>query len=298
MTVVPVDELRPLSFAVAYRMLGSVAEAEDVVQEALLRLHDADDVDNPEAWLTTTTTRLAIDVLRSARVRRERYVGDWLPEPLVEDAGTTQIEDEETISLAFLVLLERLTPEERAVLVLRDAFDYSFAEIAQIIGKSEDNTRQILSRARRHVDDERPRFDPDPEQRFELAERFLQAARDGDMDGLVEMLAPDAVLTGDGGGKAIAIGRPLVGAEPIAHALRAFAVRGFEYWNVRLEPALVNGQPGFRTFDAEDRLINVISVDIVDGRVARVYSMLNPDKLGHLADEISTAGLKPQFRGG
>jgi RNA polymerase sigma-70 factor (ECF subfamily) len=296
--VVPVEELRPLSFAVAYRMLGSVAEAEDVVQEALLRLHDAqDDVDNPEAWLTTTTTRLAIDVLRSARVRRERYVGDWLPEPLVDDAGTTQIEDEETISLAFLVLLERLTPEERAVLVLRDAFDYSFAEIADIVGKSEANTRQILSRARRHVDEERPRFDPDPEQRFELAERFLQAARDGDMDGLLEMLAPDAVLTGDGGGKAIAIGRQLVGAEPIAHALRAFAVRGFEYWKVRLEPALVNGQPGFRTFDEDGRLVNVVSVDIVDGRVVRVYSILNPDKLGHLADEISTAGLKPQFRG-
>jgi RNA polymerase sigma-70 factor (ECF subfamily) len=296
--VVPVEELRPLSFAVAYRMLGSVAEAEDVVQEALLRLHDAEDVANPEAWLTTTTTRLAIDVLRSARVRRERYVGDWLPEPLVEDVGTSQVEDEETISLAFLVLLERLTPEERAVLVLRDAFDYSFAEIAGIVGKSEDNTRQILSRARRHVDEERPRFDPDPEQRFALAGRFLQAARDGDREGLLAMLAPDAVLTGDGGGKAIAIGRPLVGAEPIARALRSFAVRGDEYWHVQLEPALVNGQPGFRTLDAEGRLMNVLSVDIAGGRVVRIYSVLNPDKLGHLADEISTAGLKPQFRGG
>jgi RNA polymerase sigma-70 factor (ECF subfamily) len=295
--VVPVEELRPLSFAVAYRMLGSVAEAEDVVQEALLRLHDAEDIDNPEAWLTTTTTRLAIDVLRSARVRRERYVGDWLPEPLVDDVGSTRIEDEETISLAFLVLLERLTPEERAVLVLRDAFDYSFAEIAQVVGKSEDNTRQILSRARRHVDEERPRFDPDPQQRFELAERFLQAARDGDMDGLVAMLAPDAVLTGDGGGKAIAIGRPLVGAQAIAHALRAFAVRGIEHWHIQLEPALVNGQPGFRTLDAEGRLVNVMSIDVVDGQITRVYSLLNPDKLGHVADELSTLGLKPEHRG-
>jgi RNA polymerase sigma-70 factor (ECF subfamily) len=294
--VVPVEELRPLSFAVAYRMLGSVAEAEDVVQEALLRLHDAqDDVDNPEAWLTTTTTRLAIDVLRSARVRRERYVGDWLPEPLVDDAGTTQIEDEETISLAFLVLLERLTPEERAVLVLRDAFDYSFAEIADIVGKSEANTRQILSRARRHVDEERPRFDPDPEQRFALAERFLQAARDGDMDGLVAMLAPDAVLTGDGGGKAIAAARPFVGAAAIARAVQTFAARG-DRWGVTVAPALVNGQPGFRTLDEQGRLVNVFAIDIAGGRIVRMYAVANPDKLGHLG-ELSQVGLRPQFRG-
>ena len=296
MTVVPVDELRPLSFAVAYRMLGSVAEAEDVVQEALLRLHDTPEVDNPEAWLTTTTTRLAIDVLRSARVRRERYVGEWLPEPLVEEVGTTQVEDEETISLAFLVLLERLTPEERAVLVLRDAFDYSFAEIAQIVGKSEANTRQILSRARRHVDAERPRFDPDPQQRFELATRFLQAAREGDMDELVAMLAPDAVLTGDGGGKAVAAARSLVGAEAVARALRAFAVRGDRYWQVRFEPVLVNGQPGLLVLDGDGRLVSVQALDIVDGRVARVYGVVNPDKLGHLGTELSPVALRPQSR--
>jgi RNA polymerase sigma-70 factor (ECF subfamily) len=290
-----VEELRPLSFSVAYRMLGSVAEAEDVVQEALLRLHGAEDVDNPEAWLTTTTTRLAIDVLRSARVRRERYVGDWLPEPLVEDLSTERVEDEETISLAFLLLLERLTPEERAVLVLRDAFDYGFAEIAQVIGKSEANTRQILSRARRHVDADRPRFEPDPAQRLELAQRFLAAARDGDMDGLVAMLAPDAVLTGDGGGKAISIGRPLVGAEPIAHALRAFAVRGAQQWRIEIVPALINGQPGFRTVAPDGGLVNVMSVDVVDGRIARVYSQLNPDKLGHLGP-LSPLGLRPQYR--
>jgi RNA polymerase sigma-70 factor (ECF subfamily) len=292
--VVPVEELRPLSFAVAYRMLGSVAEAEDVVQEALLRLHDADDVSNPEAWLTTTTTRLAIDVLRSARMRRERYVGDWLPEPLVDDVGSTQLEDEETISLAFLVLLERLTPEERAVLVLRDAFDYAFAEIADVIGKSEANTRQILSRARRHVDEERPRFDPDPEQRFALAERFLQAARDGDMDALVAMLAPDAVLTGDGGGKAIAAARPFVGAGPIARAVQTFAARG-DRWGVTVAPALVNGQPGFRTLDEQGRLVNVFAIDVADGRIVRVYAVANPDKLAHLG-QLSQVGLRPQFR--
>jgi RNA polymerase sigma-70 factor (ECF subfamily) len=228
-------------------------------------------------------------------VRRERYVGDWLPEPLVDDAGTTQVEDEETISLAFLVLLERLTPEERAVLVLRDAFDYSFAEIADIVGKSEANTRQILSRARRHVDEERPRFDPDPEQRFALAERFLQAARDGDMDGLLAMLAPDAVLTGDGGGKAIAAARPFVGAPAIARAVQTFAARG-DRWGVTVAPALVNGQPGFRTLDEQGRLVNVFAIDIADGRIVRMYAVANPDKLGHLG-LLSQVGLRPQFRG-
>ena len=199
----PDDGLRSLSFAIAYRMLGSVAEAEDVVQEALVRLHQAGGVDNPEAFLTTVTTRLAIDVLRSARVRRETYVGSWLPEPLVTEADAAQpVEESETISLAFLVALERLTPDERAVLVLREAFDYGFEEIGEILGKDQANCRQILSRARKRMAEDRPRFDPDPAERSALAERFLQAAREGDMDGLVALLAPDAVLVGDGGGKA------------------------------------------------------------------------------------------------
>ena len=294
MTVAAVEELRPLAFAVAYRMLGSVADAEDVTQEALLRLHDAGGVDNPQAWLTTTTTRLAIDVLRSARVRREQYAGPWLPEPLVEDAELRRVEDEETISLAFLVLLERLTPQERAVLVLREAFDYDFAQIAEIIGRSEVNARQILSRARRRVDAERPRFEPDAERRFALAERFLQAARDGEMEALVGMLADDAVLTGDGGERAISIGRPLVGPAAIAHALRAFAVRG-EGWGVHVEPALVNGQPGIRTLDPEGRLVNVMAIDVADGRVVRIHSILNPDKLAHLGP-LSPVVLRPAFR--
>ena len=162
----PDDPLRSLSFAVAYRMLGSVAEAEDVVQDALLRLHEADDVRNPEAFLTTVTTRLAIDVLRSARVRRESYVGSWLPEPLVHEPDAAgAIEESETVSLAFLAALERLTPDERAVLVLREAFDYPFEEIATIVGKDPANCRQVLSRARRRVADDRPRFDADPAER-------------------------------------------------------------------------------------------------------------------------------------
>ena len=289
-----IDPLRDLAFAIAYRMLGTVTEAEDVVQEALLRLHAADGIENREAFLTTVTTRLAIDVLRSARVRRETYTGAWLPEPLVEDAGLRQVEDEDEISLAFLVLLERLTPDERAVLVLRDSFDYPFAEIAEVLGKSEDNCRQILSRARRRVGDERPRFDADPEQRHALAARFLAAAREGDMEGLVAVLAPDAVLVGDGGGKARALPRPLVGAEAIARAFGAFARLAAE-WGVTLEPALVNGQPGVRAIAPDGGLVNVLSIDVADGAVQRIHSMLNPDKLGHLGP-LSDAALRPSVR--
>ncbi|WP_259311519.1 RNA polymerase sigma-70 factor [Capillimicrobium parvum] len=289
-----VEELRPLSFAVAYRMLGSVAEAEDVVQEALLRLHSTDAVANDEAFVTTVTTRLAIDVLRSARVRRETYVGDWLPEPLVEDAMVGRVEDEETISLAFLVLLERLTPEERAVLVLRDAFDYRFADIAGIVGKSEANCRQILSRARRRIGDERPRFDPDPAQRSALAARFLDAARDGDLDGLVALLAPDAVLVGDGGGKARSIPKPMAGGAQVARALAAFYRAGVDM-GITLEPVLVNGQPGFRSRGPDGRLVNVVGLDVEDGRIRRVHSILNPDKLHHLGP-LSDLALRPSLK--
>jgi len=293
-TVTPADPQRALAFAIAYRMLGTVSEAEDVVQEALLRLHAAGDVRNPEAFLTTVTTRLSIDVLRSARVRRETYTGSWLPEPLVEDDAGRRVEDEEAISLAFLVLLERLTPDERAVLVLRESFDYPFAEIAEIIGKSEANTRQILSRARRRVADERPRFEPDAEQRRALAARFLQAAREGDMEGLVAVLAPDAVLIGDGGGKARSIPRPMVGAAHIARAFIAFAAMGAEL-RLTLEPALVNGQPGFRADDPEGRVVNVVAFDVAGGVVQRIHSMLNPDKLAHLGP-VSDANLRPRVR--
>ncbi len=289
-----IDPLRDLSFAIAYRMLGTVSEAEDVVQEALLRLHAASDVENREAFLTTVTTRLAIDVLRSARVRRETYTGQWLPEPLVEDEAVRRVEDEETISLAFLVLLERLAPDERAVLVLRDSFDYPFADIAATLGKSEDNCRQILSRARRRLGDERPRFDADPEQRHALAARFLAAARDGDIEGLVAVLAPGAVLVGDGGGRARSLPRPLVGAQPVARALAAFAAQAAG-WRLTLEPALVNGQPGIRAFAPDGRLVNVLAVDVAGGAVQRIHSILNPDKLGHLGP-LSDVALRPAVR--
>jgi RNA polymerase sigma-70 factor (ECF subfamily) len=280
--MVPVDELRPLAFSVAYRMLGSVTEAEDVAQEALLRVHEAEDVDRPEAFVTTVTTRLAIDVLRSARVRRETYVGEWLPEPLVGDDAPMLVEDEETISMAFLVLLERLTPEERAVVVLREAFDYPFAEIAEMLGKSEANCRQILSRARKRIDDDRPRFDPDPQEREELAARFLTAARDGDVDGLVAMLAPDVSLTGDGGGKAQAIARTVTGVRAVSRTMAAFARRLATWEGVSFVPVTVNGQPGFRLDDAQGRVILVFTMEIADGRIRRVQSVVNPDKLRHI----------------
>jgi RNA polymerase sigma-70 factor (ECF subfamily) len=290
------DELRPLLFSIAYRMLGSVAEAEDVVGEAYLRRTAAGEVENERAFMTTITTRIAIDVLRSARVRRESYVGEWLPEPLIEPEAPAAVEAEESVSLAMLVLLERLNPVERAVFVLRESFELAFGDIAGIIDRSEDNCRQILSRARRRLADGRPRFDADPGERRALASRFLAAAREGDLDGLVALLAPDAVLVGDGGGVARSIPRPMRGAPAIARALVGFYGQ-IDAWGVTLEPVWVNGQPGFRVLDSGGRIVNVVGLDIVDGRVAVIRSMLNPGKLAHLG-ETSELGLRPSQKAG
>src|SRR4051812_16075829 len=286
-------DLRPLLFSIAYRMLGSVAEAEDVVQEAYLRVSGAGPVENERAFMTTVTTRLAIDVLRSARVRREAYVGEWLPEPLVEPEAPSLVETDESISLAALVLLERLSPVERAVFALRESFDFEFSEIALIVERSEDNCRQILSRARRRVAEDRPRFDADPGERRALAARLIAAAREGDLDGLVALLAPNAVLIGDGGGRARSLARPMAGAAAVARALSAFYGQS-EALGVRLEPVWVNGQPGFRSLDAEGRLVNVVGLDILDGRIAAIRTILNPDKLAHLG-ATSSLGLRPQY---
>src|SRR5918995_1000710 len=208
------DELRPVSFAIAYRMLGSVSEAEDVVQEALLRVHQAlqagEQIASPRAFVATVTTRLAINELRSARARRERYVGEWLPEPIITDGHDDPARHAETadsLSLAMLVLLESLSPEQRAVLLLRDVFDYGYPEIAAIVGKSEDNVRQLATRARRHVKQRRPRFQTTRVQRDELAERFFAATEQGDLAGLEALLAHDVELSGDGGGEGSAPAR-------------------------------------------------------------------------------------------
>jgi RNA polymerase sigma-70 factor, ECF subfamily len=276
------EELRPYLFAIAYRMLGSVAEAEDVVQDAFLRYHEADlEAESPKAYLATVTTRLAIDQLRSARTRREIYPGEWLPEPLVDDDAARHAETADSLSLAFLHLLEKLAPVERAVFLLREVFDYPYDEIAPIVGKSPENCRQILARAHRHVEEGRRRFDVSREERDEVADRFLAAWEEGDTEALVELLAADATVYGDGGGKAPSLPQPLVGAERVAKALigwgrQAFA-RGFEY-----RPAVVNGDPGVVFYDPEGTAIWVAALDIADGVVIAVRSVLNPDKLTHV----------------
>jgi RNA polymerase sigma-70 factor (ECF subfamily) len=287
------DDLRQLAFRIAYRMLGSVAEAEDVVQEALIRMQDRTPLDNEEAYLTTVTTRLSIDVLRSARMRRETYVGEWLPEPLVSDEAPELVESEEEISLAMLVLLEQLAPDERAVFVLREAFDMPFGEIGEIIGASPDACRQKLSRAKRRIDKDVPRFDPDPAERHALAHSYLRAAREGDFTALTAMLAPDVVMVGDGGGKARSLPKPMVGAQPVARALATFYKIAVE-WGVTLHPAVVNGQPGFRSLAPDGRLVNVVEIEVADGKVQRIHSMLNPDKLSHIG-LVSDLALRPDY---
>jgi RNA polymerase sigma-70 factor (ECF subfamily) len=283
------DELRPVAFAIAYRMLGSVSEAEDVLQEALLRVHQAleagERLASPRAFVATVTTRLAINELRSARVRRERYVGEWLPEPIItdgEDDPARHAETADSLSLAMLVLLESLSPEQRAVLLLHDVFDYGYAEIAGIIGKTEDNVRQLAVRARRHVAERRPRFRTTREQRDELARRFFEAAGQGDLAGLEALLAHDVELTGDGGGKAPAARRPLRGRNRVARAVAAW-IRRFEALpGVSFRPVEVNGGPGALFVDAPGRLVGVCALDIAGGRIAHIGGIVNPDKLAHL----------------
>jgi RNA polymerase sigma-70 factor (TIGR02957 family) len=283
------DELRPGAFAIAYRMLGTVSEAEDLVQEALLRFHRAQSegerIESPRAYISTVVTRLGIDQLRSARRRRETYVGEWLPEPLLtseEEDPARQAEMADSLSLSFLVLLESLTPEQRAVFLLHDVFDYPYDEVARIIGKTEANARQLASRARRHVDERRPRFEATREQQERLADRFFAAFREGDMEALEAMLAEDVVLAGDGGGKAPALARALHGARRVARALATWGRQSKRFDDISLRRAEVNGQPGAVFLDAEGKLIGVLALDIAEDRVQGVRSVVNPDKLRHL----------------
>jgi len=284
------EELRPTAFAVAYRMLGSVSEAEDIVQEALLRLHlrlrQGERIESPRAFLSTVVTRLCIDELRSARVRRESYVGEWLPEPLVDDGRSDPADHAETadsLSLAFLVLLESLTPEQRAAFLLREVFDYSYAEIAAIIGMGEDNTRQLVSRARKFVDQGKPRFEASQERREQLASSFLAAIGNGDLHALEELLAHDVELHGDGGGRVRSIARPVHGRTKVARVLlRAMrAAEPFGGWLLR--PLHVNGQPGIAVSGAAGELHAVLVLDVAaDGHISAVRSIANPEKLRHV----------------
>lgn len=283
------EELRPKAFAIAYEMLGSVGEAEDAVQEAFLRIHLAlrsgEQIASPQAYVSTVVTRLCIDQLRSARVRRESYVGEWLPEPLAgaDDDPSRHVEVADSVSLAFLVLLESLSPEQRAAFVLREVFDYRYSEVAAIIDKSQDNVRQLVARARKLVEERRPRFEVSREKREQLTEKFLAAAEQGELKALEELLAHDVVLHADGGGKAPAPTNTTHGREKVARTLVAWvhktvrAAGGFT-----LREVDVNGQPGAMVINPEGRLIGVLALDLVDGQVQAVNSIVNPDKLRHL----------------
>ena len=286
--------LRPLMFSIAYRMLGSASEAEDVVQEAYLRFHrtraEGTAVVSPKAFLTTVTTRLAIDALRSARLRRETYVGVWLPEPIAASATAPDpaehAEMQESLSLAFLVLLETLSPVERAVFLLREVFEYDYAQIAEIVQKSEDNCRQVFARARKRIDEGKPRFDADAQQRQELAVRFFGAADQGDLAGLLSFLADDAAFYGDGGGKARAYPRPLYGRDRVALALRSLFKTARQF-GVTYRFAFINGQPGALLFDTEGGVGSALALDVAGGAIQAVRSIVNPDKLTHLGFPVS-----------
>ncbi|HEX2133277.1 MAG TPA: RNA polymerase sigma-70 factor [Actinophytocola sp.] len=279
------EQLRPLLFSIAYRILGSVGEAEDAVQETWLR-YEASPVEpeSVKAFLSTVVTRIAIDVLRSARARRESYVGPWFPEPLLTDPHQDperSAELADSLSMAALLLLERLSPLERAVFVLREVFGFGFPEIAEAVRRSETACRQLAVRARRHMDAGRPRFEADRAERQELAGRFLDAFRDGDVEGLRELLAADVQLVGDGGGKAPQFASHITGLLQVGRALAAL-VSWFARVGVRMEPHEVNGQPGAVFRDRDGKVVNTWTLDILDGRVQTIRTVLNPDKLGHM----------------
>jgi RNA polymerase sigma-70 factor (ECF subfamily) len=303
------ERLRPLLFSIAYRMLGSVTEAEDIVQEAFVRYHgaitDHGEPDSPKAYLSTIVTRLCIDHLHSARVRRESYVGEWLPEPLltgpeplVRPAAdpAAHAEQSDSLSMAFLLLLERLTPLERAVFLLHDVFGYDYDETSEIVSRSPASCRQLAHRARQHVEADRPRFDVTAEQKSKLAARFFEAVEQGDMAGLVSLLAADAEVHGDGAGAGLSWRKPIVGRDHVARLLGALgkqlhAVQG------SFRRAEVNGQPGALVLAADGSLIAVLTIDIADDQVQTFRSVLARDKLRHLGPLADLPALVEQIRG-
>ena len=298
------DELRQVAFAIAYRMLGSVSEAEDVVQEALLRVHQTleggESIASPRAFVATITTRLAINELHSARARRERYFGEWLPEPIITDGRddpAVHVEMADSLSVALLVLLESLSPEQRAVLLLHDVFDYGYPEVAEIVGKREDNVRQLATRARRHVAERRGgrgQVQTTREQRDELTQRFLAAAEDGDLAGLEALLAADVRLTGDGGGKVPALARSLSGRTRVAQMLRNWAHRWSRTPDLSVRRVDVNGDPGAVFFDGQQRVVGVWAIEIDEGQITSISSVVNPEKLSHLGPVGDFAALLGQ----
>jgi RNA polymerase sigma-70 factor (ECF subfamily) len=285
-------------------MLGSVSEAEDIVQEAFLRqqraLAQGAEIDSARAFLSAVVTRLSIDYLRSARVRREVYVGQWLPEPLLTDDDADLdpaifTEQADSLSLAFLVLLEQLNPVERAVFLLHDVFGYGYDEIARTVDKGEDNCRQLATRARRHIDEQKPRFEASRLERERLAARFFAAVSDGDVESLVELLAADAVVYGDGGGKSPSWPRPIFGRDRVSRLLAGLGGQLPDY-GMTITLHEVNGQPGATIVDSEGRIVNVFSLDIVDGVVQTIRSVINPDKLRHLGPVADLRALIQEHR--
>jgi RNA polymerase sigma-70 factor (ECF subfamily) len=279
------EELRPLLLGIAYRLLGSVSEAEDAVQETWLRWEAATTQPaSTRAFLSAVVTRISIDVLRSARVRREQYVGPWFPEPVLADPyqdPERSAELADSLSMAALLLLERLTPLERAVFVLREVFGFGFPEVASAVGRSEAACRQLSVRARHHMDAGRPRFEADRREREELAERFLDAFREGDVDGLRELLAADAAMVGDTGGRAPRWGGGVFGAENVATLLVSLTAP-LARVGVAVEPHRLNGEPGALLLDRDGRVLCALVLETLGGRIQTIRSVVNPDKLGHL----------------
>lgn len=277
-------ELRPLLFAIAYRILGSVSEAEDAVQETWLRYESsATTPASVKSFLSAVVTRISIDVLRSARVRRETYVGPWFPEPLLTDPYEDPVRSAEladSVSMAALLLLERLSPLERAVFVLREVFGFGFSEIATAVERSESACRQLAVRSRRHMEEGRPRFEADRREREELATRFCDAFREGDVDGLKELLAADVQTVTDGGGKGPALTKPVVGSENVARVFGGFASLLRQI--VLVEPRDVNGQPGAILQDRDGKILAIMALDVLDGQIQTIRAVINPDKLEHL----------------
>jgi RNA polymerase sigma-70 factor (TIGR02957 family) len=279
------EELRPLLFSIAYRILGSVAEAEDAVQDTWLRFDgSATQPTSTKAFLAATVTRISIDVLRSARVRREQYTGPWFPEPLLNDpyqdpARSAELAD--SVSTAALLLLERLSPLERAVFVLRDVFAFDFDEVAATVGRSESACRQLLVRARRHMEAGRPRFDAERKEREELASRFFDALRGGDVADLQDLLAGDVSVVSDSGGKAPQLARAVTGAENVARLIASVFPR-MALVGVTFEPHELNGQPGAVFRDQDGKVLHTLALDVIDGQIQRIRLVVNPDKLAHM----------------
>jgi len=279
------EQLRPLLFSIAYRILGSVSEAEDAVQETWLRYQASPtQPTSVKAFLSAVVTRISIDVLRSARVRREQYAGPWFPEPLVTDPyedPERSAELADSVSMAALLLLERLSPLERAVFVLQEVFGFAFDEIAPAVGRSKAACRQLAVRARQHMDAGCPRFEADRKEREELAGRFFDAFTEGDVDGLLQLLAADVQMVGDSGGKAPQWGAGVFGAGNVARVLAAIVVPFLQIGGV-VEPHEVNGQPGAILRDRDGKVLNTLTLDILDGQIQTIRSVINPDKLGHV----------------